>query len=83
MCVLVFVPLGKTRVPVDWRVLVKDNFDKVFILLDVFCFCCLNDFWQFDFFLFLFFYLQPGLLCLMGELAGGGSVAVAVSVCDK
>ena len=31
----------------------------------------------------LFRSLQTSLLCILGELAGGGSVAVAVSVSNK
>ena len=38
-------------------------------------FCVLKLFWVFR-------SLQISLLCIMGELAGGGSVAVAVGVSD-
>jgi hypothetical protein len=45
----------------------------VFAILLIFC--VLNSFWVFG-------CLRTGLLCIMGELAGGGSVAVAVGVSD-
>ena len=47
-------------------------------------FCCLNDFCIFNFFSLEFFgSFQYSILCIMGELAGGESVAVAVGVSDK
>ena len=41
--------------------------------------CCFNDFLRFCLGL-VFGSLQTSLLCIVGELAGGGSVAVAVAV---
>ena len=34
-------------------------------------------------FVWVFWSLQTNLLCIVGELAGGGSVAVAVGVSDR
>ena len=56
---------------VDWRLLVKKRIAYMGIPLGVPGFCC-----------FLFLYLKTSLLCIMGELAGGGSAAVAVGVSD-
>ena len=42
-----------------------------------FGFCCFNNFMRFDFF-WVFWALQTSLLCIMGELAGRGCVALAV-----
>ena len=44
-------------------------------------FCCFVEFVRLN--LFVFFSLQTNLLCIMGELAGGGSLAVAVCLSDK
>ena len=40
-----------------------------------------NNFWGFEIVFGLVFW-QASLLCRVGELAGGGAVDVAVSVCD-
>ena len=49
---------------------------------DVLSFCRFNDFMRFDIFSG-FKSLRSSLLCIVGELAGGGSVAVAVGVSDR
>ena len=78
MCVSVClsVPLRKPRFPVDWRLLVKESIANICIPLEIFGFL------QFDFCLVLWS-LQTSLLCMMGELAGVGYVAVAVGVSDR
>ena len=56
----------------NWRLLVKERMANIGITLDVL-----------NFFLCVFGCLQTSLLCIMGELAGGGSVAMAVGVSDR
>ena len=81
MCV--FVLLRKKRFPVDWRLLVKECIANIGIPLDpwTFIFCRFDVFFAFDFFSSVLGSLQTGLLCILGELQGGGYVAVAVTVC--
>ena len=67
---------------VDWRLLVEEHIANIGIHLEIFCvFFSFNDFWVLNFLGFAS--LQTSLLCIMGELAGGQSVARAVSVSDK
>ena len=70
----------KTCFLVDWRLLVKEHIANIGIPLDIFrivivfiIFCVLTFFWS-------FVSCWSSLLCIMGELAGGGSVALAVRV---
>ena len=49
----------------DWRLLVKDSIANIGIPLDIFLRC---------------FLIHVGFWCIRGELTGGGSVAVAVTV---
>ena len=70
----------KTRFPVYRRLLVEERIANIGIPLDVFVFfvvsmifCILKNFLGFG-------SLQTSLLCKLGELAGGGSVAVAVGI---
>ena len=77
MCV--FVTSRKTCFPVDWRLLVKEHIANIGILLDILCFGCFDDFLCFDIF-WVFGSLQTSLLCIMGELAGGGFLDMAVGV---
>ena len=77
MTVLSVCPVWKPRFPVDWRLLVEERIANNGIPLDVFCCCRLDEF----FFLVLkkkknqaFWSLQTSLLCIMGELAGGGVI---------
>ena len=46
-------------------------------------FCHLNDFLGFEFFFGSFGFFETSQLCIIGELAVGGSVAEAVSVSDR
>ena len=46
------------------------------------CLIALDDYLRFNKFL-VFGSLQTSLLCIVGELAGGGSVTVAVGVSDR
>ena len=57
--------------------LVEEHIANVGIPLDIFKFL------SFHFFLWVFGSLQTSLLCIMGELAGEGSVALAVAVSDR
>ena len=65
----------------DWRLLVEERIANLGTLLPFFC--------RFDDFFWILIYihfvgsLQTSLLCIMGELAGGGSAAVAVGVSDR
>ena len=66
----------------DWRLLVKERIVNIGIPLDISGFCCFNDFLYLEYFLgFGFLPNQPTVH--MGELAGGGSAAVAVGVSDR
>ena len=77
------VPSRKTCFPVNWRLLVKEYITNIGIPLDILSFCRFDDFWRLKLFL-VFGSLQTSLLCIiMGELAGGGFVAVAVGVSDR
>ena len=69
------VPLPKPRFPADGRLPVKECIANIGIPLDFFGFFChFNDFcWS----------LQTSLLCIIGELAEAGSVAVAVGVSER
>ena len=60
----------------DWRLLLKERIAIISITLEVFVLC------RFDIFMG-FGSLQISLLCIMGELAGGESVAVADGVSDR
>ena len=79
----VFVQLRKTRFPLDWRLLVRERIANISIPLNILrafvvsmIFCELKLFRDFG-------SLQNSLLCIMGELAGGGSLAMAVGVSDR
>ena len=77
----VCVPSRKTRFPVDWRLLVKYCIANIGIPLDIYFFS--DFFYVCNFFLLVSGSLQTSLLCIIGELAGGGSVAVVFGVIDK
>ena len=67
----------------DWRLLVKGHIAYIGIPLDFFVFLLFQRFLSFGK-TFFFWSLGTILLCIMGELAWGGSVAVAVGViCDR
>ena len=78
------VLLRKPHSPVDWKHLIEEHIDNIgiplFFFLQVFAvsmtFCALNCFWVLG-------SLQTSQLCIMGELAGGGSLAVAVAVSER
>ena len=61
----------------DWRPLVEERIANVGVPLVL----GYNDFWRLEFFHVLGS-LQTSLLCIVGELAGEGSAAVAVGVSD-
>ena len=71
----------KTRFPVDWRLLFEERIANIGIPLDVFGFFCRFD----DFCAYKFVWVSGSLQTspIVGELAGGGSVAVAVGVSDR
>ena len=60
--------------------MVKERIANIGIPLDVLPFCFLNFFLAFCFFGGS---LQTSLLCIVGELAGEWSVAVAVGISDR
>ena len=78
MCVCLFVPSQKTHFPVDWRPLVEGRIANIGIPPHNFSFSFLFQ-WLFGFGFFSSLFL---LHTSLGELAGGGSVAVAVGVSD-
>ena len=66
------------------RFLVEEPMANNGIPLAFLCFCSFDEFLHFIFFsLWVFWFLQTSLLCMVGELAGGGLVAVAVGICDR
>ena len=74
---LLCVPPGKISFLVNWRLLVKypiDNNQKTSVFQDRLLqfFCGQNVFWVYG-------SLQTSLLCIVGELAWGGSVAVDIN----
>ena len=75
VCVCLCVPSRKTRFPVDWRLLFEELITNICISLESFGFCHFNDFWHLIFFRVLGS-LRTSLLCIIGELAGGGSVVI-------
>ena len=74
------VPSQKTRFPLDWRLLVEERitFNGIPVdisgLLQFLCFFCVYNVFK------VLESLQTSLLCIMGELAGEGSVAVAIGI---
>ena len=76
-CVGVFVPSQKTRFLVDCRLLVRERIANIGIPLDIF-----NDFLRFEIFWGVRVFVTS-LLRIMGELAGVGSLVVAVGLSDK
>ena len=66
----------------DWNLLVQECIASIGIPLDIFGFFRLEDFLRYEMFS-IFASLQISILCIMGELAGGGSVTVAVAVSDR
>ena len=77
------VPSGKSRFPVDWIPLVKGTLTNIGIPL--------NFFWVLDYLVILcvlnifvgYGSVRTNLLCIMGEIAGGGSFAGAVAFSDR
>ena len=69
------VPSLKTRFLVNLRLLVKEHRANIGIPLDTFGFCYFSDFFPLKF-LRVLISLQTSLLCIVGKLAGGGSVTV-------
>ena len=65
------MPFQKTRFPVNWRLFIKKSKPTTGNYLEMFAF------WLFHFCL-VFGSLQTRRLCIMGDIAGGGSVAVSV-----
>ena len=60
------VPSRKTHYWMDWRLSVKEHIANIGIHLEI----------------FVISLFANQLMCIMGELAGGGSVAVAVAISD-
>ena len=76
------LPSWKTCFLVDWRLLVEERIANIGISQDIFGFLRFNFFLRLDIF-WAFWSLQTSLLCIMVEVAGGGSVAVAIGVSDR
>ena len=77
--------LQKIHFPVHWRLLVEECIGNIGSSLDdLFRFCSFYDFFSFWIF-WVIWSLQTSLLtlCIIGEFAKGGFVAVAVSVSDR
>ena len=74
------VPLRKPRFQVDWILLVKECIANIGIPLDIFKFLAFQCFFCVWTFFWVLGSLRTSLLCMMEELAGGGSVAGAVAV---
>ena len=67
----------------DWRLTVKEHIANIGIPLDFFfSFSVSMNLCVYNFFLF-FGSLRTRLLCLLGEIAEEGSVAVAVAVSER
>ena len=73
------VPSWKPSLPLDLRLLVEEHISNITIHFQVFAF-----WWFFWGGFFRFFgSLRTMLLCIVGELAGGGIITVAVGVSDR
>ena len=59
-----------------------DFWSKSILLIYILCFCCFNDFCVMIF-CFVFGVFAHQLMCIMGELVGEGSAAVAVAISDR
>ena len=81
LSVCLSVHVWRHRFPVDWRLLVNKHSRKFGLPLK-FWFCIFFPSF-FIMFLFVFWSLPTILLCIVGELAGGGSVAVAFGINDR
>ena len=79
LCVCVSVPSQKTRFSVDWRLLVIECSPYIGIPLKKIRFFALSMFFCVLRFFQVFGSIQISLLCVSGELAGGGFLAVGVS----
>ena len=55
---------------------------RAYSYITVFLPDCFNDLFSFEL-LWVLGYLQTSLLCVVGELAGGGLVALAVGISDR
>ena len=66
----------------DWRLLVNERVVIIAIPLYVFAFCGFNDLLRFGNIFCSLGSLQTSQLCVVSELAGGGSVAVAYGISD-
>ena len=74
----------KPSLTVDWRLLVKEERNaNIGIPLDILGFCRFNVFFYVLKFDRVLGYLQTSGPCIVGELASGGSVAVAVGIGDR
>ena len=85
MSVCLSVPLRKTHFPVDWRLLVKERIAYIGMPKHNFSFFFphFQDVWRLELFIFIFQSLRTSLRCIMGDLAGVGSVLVAVGISDR
>ena len=79
VCVCPCVSSRKTSFPVDWKLLVKEHIANIGIPKDFFF---LDTMIIGNLKICHFLCLQTSLLCIMGELAGGGSMAKAIDIRD-
>ena len=70
------LPSRKIHFQVDWILLVEERIANIGLHLDILAFCCFEDFSCVLNLFWIFVSLRTSLLCIMVELAGGGSVAV-------
>ena len=64
----------------DWSLLVDEHIANIGIALEVFFILIIILCFEYK---SVFRFLQTSLMCIMGELAGGGSVAAAFGVSDR
>ena len=84
LCLCLCVPSRKTYFQVDWILLVKERIANIGKPLDMFwVFVVSMIFLCFEKNKYFFGSLQTNLLGIVGELAGAGSVDVAVGVSDR
>ena len=77
MCVI-----AETPQPSGLETMVKEHFADIETPLHIPCFCCFDDILILEF-CWGFGFWRTSLLYIMGELAGGWSVVVAVDVSDR
>ena len=75
--------ITETQFQVSWRALVEGRIATIFLPSHHFSFLYVSMIFCVSIFFWVFGPLETSLLCIMGELAEGGSVAVAVGVSER